>query len=590
MSPTDHALERNSDPLEPLEQLGHWLAATTLRLAIAVALGCVLATEMRRRGLRWTWSVPALLLVGLARPLLGGYASTFAATMLTAVVRGRRWHREDLQAGADLAELAEARRGPASSASSLLRVLESRVRLTVPVRLHGRPARGERSRLTVGRGEGGVPISIPFGERHGGRHTLIVGATGSGKTVTATWIATQAIAHGMGVVAVDPKGDARLAAQLAGCAREHGRRWIRWTPEGDEIYNPYARGGATEIADKALAGERFTEPHYLRQAQRYLGCEARALRAAGVLPSLGSLVEHLDPARLEALARELPPESAERTHAYLDSLTNRQRSDLSGIRDRLSVLAESDFGRWLEPGPADEPFDLLEAARERAVVYFDLQADARPLLAQMLGVSIVIDLQSTVAALQRTPTATLTILDEFSAIGAEQVTRLFGRARSAGVSLVLGTQELSDLRLPGREGVLEQVLGNLSALIAHRQLVPTSAELVSRLAGTRGAWRTSSGSDGRWSRSRVSIPVLHAEHVQGLPDGRAAVIDLSGQPVVSIARMLAVSPTSPPSRGRVSSLLARVRGGLTQRRRRRSLATPSGSRAHPVIHGEKERS
>ncbi len=48
--------------------------------------------------------------------------------------------------------------------------------------------------------------------------------------------------------------------------------------------------------------------------------------------------------------------------------------------------------------------------------------------------------------------ATLVVIDEFSAVAAEQVVRLFGRARSAGISLVLGTQELSDLRRQGGSG------------------------------------------------------------------------------------------------------------------------------------------
>ncbi len=72
------------------------------------------------------------------------------------------------------------------------------------------------------------------------------------------------------------------------------------------MYNPYARGGETEIADKALAGERFTEPHYQRQAQRYLGHAVRVLRATGREVSLAGLVEALDPGALELLARELP--------------------------------------------------------------------------------------------------------------------------------------------------------------------------------------------------------------------------------------------------------------------------------------------
>ncbi len=156
------------------------------------------------------------------------------------------------------------------------------------------------------------------------------------------------------------------------------------------------------------------------------------------------------------------------------------------------------MGTWLDPQtPGVERFDLLEAVCERAVVYFSLESDRRPLLTQMLGAAIVQDLQTTVAALQGRPVPTLVVIDEFSAIAAAQVVRLFGRARSAGFSLLLCTQELSDLRLPGRERLLEQVMGNLSVLIAHRQVVPESAGLIASLAGRRGAWRSSRHSDGR---------------------------------------------------------------------------------------------
>ncbi len=62
----------------------------------------------------------------------------------------------------------------------------------------------------------------------------------------------------------------------------------------------------------------------------------------------------------------------------------------------------------------------------------------RPLLAQMLGAAIVQDLQSAVGALQDGPAETLVVIDEFSALAAEHVVALFGRARSAGISLLLG--------------------------------------------------------------------------------------------------------------------------------------------------------
>ena len=99
----------------------------------------------------------------------------------------------------------------------------------------------------------------------------------------------------------------------------------------------------------------------------------------------------------------------------------------------------------------------------------------------MLAAAIVQDLL-TVAAPARRPGAELVAIDEFSAIAAERVARLFGRARAAGFSLLLGTQELADLRRRAA-ALLEQVIGNVEAVIAHRQNVPASAELVARIAG-----------------------------------------------------------------------------------------------------------
>jgi hypothetical protein len=511
----------------------------SVHCAVGLVLGVLAARLMRSRHLHWSWAAGALALVAVSRTALGSSTLTLAVAALTATVRGRRWHREDVEAGADLAEVAARRSRPLgllrSGATAV--ALRIRERLGTQRWLHGQ-------QLLLGVDESRRAVSIPFGTAGGGTHALVVGATGSGKTVTQTWIAVRAIEHGMGAVVVDPKGDGGMREQLRRAALAAGRLYLEWTPDGDRVYNPYARGGASEIADKALAGERFTEPHYLRQAQRYLGHVVRALRASDIEISLRAIVEHLDPGCLELIARELPESQAHATFAYLDSLSSRQQSELAGVRDRLAILAESDVGPWLDPQtPGAEHFDLLAAVRERAVVYFSLESDSRPLLSEMLGAAIVQDLQTTVASLQGEPVPTLVVIDEFSAIAAEQVVRLFGRARSAGFSLLLGTQEISDLRPPGRERLLEQVLGNLSVLIAHRQVVPDSAELIASVAGSRGAWRVSRHSDGRSTRVRTSEPVLDASEVMGLGRGWAAVLVLGDGGSARIARMF--SPVRP---------------------------------------------
>jgi hypothetical protein len=522
------------DPVAPLSELLHLLTHLTLAAAVGVAIGVASARAMRRLSLHWSWSALVLAIVLAAHPgSTPENASAFLAASTTAVC-GRRWHREDLDAGLDLAEIAARRRRPLD----LLRVGWSAglARVRDEFAAVAAPREGE---LDVGTDELGRSARIPLGGGRGGTHTLITGATGSGKTVTQASIAAGAVARGMGAIVIDPKADEHMRAALSSVAASCGRRFIAWTPDGPSVYNPYARGSDTEIADKVLASERFTEPHYQRQAQRYLGHVVRALREGDVPTSLRTIVEHLEPSALEVLVRGLPdPDHA--THRYLDALTVRQQNDLAGVRDRLAILAESDVGRWLDPAVATgERFDLLDAARARSVVYFALEADSRPLLAQMLGGAIVQDLLTVVVALQRRPVPTVAVIDEISSLGAAHVVRLFGRARSAGMSLLLGTQELADLRVPGQERLLEQVLGNLSVLIAHRQVVPDSAALIARMSGTHGAWRTSLHGDGRATRTRISAPVLSAERLSRLQPGCAAVVDLergAGARIVRVRR------------------------------------------------------
>ena len=70
-------------------------------------------------------------------------------------------------------------------------------------------------------------------------------------------------------------------------------------------------------------------------------------------------------------------------------------------------------------------------------------------------------------------------IDEFSALGSDNVLALLARGREAGVGVLLATQELADLDRAAR-GLRDQVLGNTAVKIAHRQDVPESAETVAR--------------------------------------------------------------------------------------------------------------
>ncbi len=260
-------------PSVAVHQLGQTVAGSLVALLLAAPLGIALAWILRRAHLHWSWAMFGLVPVAASGDPLAATTLLVLATTLRAARRGRRWHRADLDAGVDLAEVALARLTVADALRRLSRTLAAR-------RVPEQSAPMQRGSVSLGTDERGQAVSMPLGGEAGGRHALVVGATGSGKTVTQTLIAARAIETGMGAVVIDPKGDASMRRELCRAAEAAGRRFVEWTPCGPCTYNPYAIGTETEIADKLLAGERFTEPHYLRQAQRYLGHVVRALRAA----------------------------------------------------------------------------------------------------------------------------------------------------------------------------------------------------------------------------------------------------------------------------------------------------------------------
>jgi conjugal transfer pilus assembly protein TraD len=137
-------------------------------------------------------------------------------------------------------------------------------------------------------------------------------------------------------------------------------------------------------------------------------------------------------------------------------------------------------------------------------------------------------------------------IDEFSALGSDNVMALLARGREAGVGVLLATQELADLDRSAR-GLRDQVLGNTSLKIAHRQDVPESAAAVARLAGQVKVWERSyqqqpGALGGRVTRTTtrlVDANAIDQEQVRSLRTGEALVIIKSPE---SSARVTRIQP------------------------------------------------
>ncbi len=381
---------------------------------------------------------------------------------------------------------------------------------------------------------------VTLSDRQLSAHTLILGASGAGKSTTMLALLTDQIRRGRPVVAIDLKGSPAFRDELAAAAAAVGRELRVWSPDGPGYWNPLAHGNATELKDKLIATERFTEPHYQRAAERYLQATLQVLELVDPdrPATIEAVVGLMDPRRLAGVARELPRDRAQRLHDYLSTLTPDQLSAIRGLQTRLAIVSESHTGAFLSPPVAAESIDLRRALAGEQIVLFSLNAGTYGKLAAQLGTLVVQDLIATMGhrlsehGPARAGEQATVAIDEFSAIGADGVAALFARGREAGIGMVLATQELADLDRAA-PGLRDQVLGNTAVKIAHRQDVPGSARTIAELAGTiecfeetrqLGGNLLGSYETGRGSRRPVERFLVHPNEIKRLRTGDAVVI------------------------------------------------------------------
>jgi len=107
----------------------------------------------------------------------------------------------------------------------------------------------------------------------------------------------------------------------------------------------------------------------------------------------------------------------------------------------------------------------------------------------------LLDLGAAASAAMGEGTGTFVCVDEFGALEASALERLFARGRAAGFSVALGTQTLADLTAAG-PAVRERIGATVSAVICHRIGEQADAEWIAQLIGTVPSWQTTIRTEG----------------------------------------------------------------------------------------------
>lgn len=502
----------------------HLLAAVAvLALLPGVAAGLAGGEFLRRRRFSWTWGAFACVLLVPIGALFAPWGADALAAALRNVTEGHG------PASALLAPLAPFWVIVTAPIATGWKVWRDR-RATISggaAEEHARDQLGPVQLLRLRRSARRAVDAGPFTPEHGvllgigarGRpthvpplvaHALIVGGSNTGKTNTAEVLLEGHVAAGSGFLILDGKGGSALPRAAVELGRRYQRPVALWSvlsfgdPELNELRLPWnvaGEGNPTEIKDRIASTEEQSDPYFRAVASRGLLMATRALTATYGNVSLDRLAHCLEsPDRLAAVLRSTADPAHQQDLDYLKGLTDTERSGLRGMGLRLRTMCQSDGGDWLLPSSDGEEISLYRAVRDGWLVVFSLPQGLYPELIPHVARYVMSTLNGVCTRLETEgfKAKCVAFVDELSAFDGEQFSASYERARSAGVSIAVATQSVSNLSTAGGQKLLDAALDNSELFVVHRQAVPEAAELLASVAGTEEAWEhTQQVQDGR---------------------------------------------------------------------------------------------
>lgn len=325
-----------------------------------------------------------------------------------------------------------------------------------------------------------LPLDLP--NSRATYHGLIIGGSGSGKTVVAEYMMYEQTIRGGGWLFIDAKLDSdqrdRLFHVAKMCGREDDFYIINTSdPALSHTYNPILQGDADEVASRLMALVPSTEgspgaDFYKQSAQNALQVIIGALKATGKVYHFGDLTVLLQSSKaLAELESHLIAErgaddaDARAFSIFLDQYRSRNKDGvvqidakrmketLGGMAARIAQFAQGGFGHIFNTYQPE--IDLTKILKEGKMVYVMLPTMAKDAAALNLGKMILSDLRTAVSRLQemkkyeRPDPPFLAILDEMGSYvtGMPGIARLFEQGRSAGVSLWAAMQTFANLKM-----------------------------------------------------------------------------------------------------------------------------------------------
>lgn len=338
--------------------------------------------------------------------------------------------------------------------------------------------------VRLGRDPYGRDVRVADRDRH--LHTVLVGATGCGKTSLMVDLALQDAEAGRTVVVIDPHGDmtARIASQLPAASRE--RTYCVDAAAGDldclNLLRLFPAGSTRQevvnfsLVDGMIAdlSRDFAGPIFHRIMRRLL--EGASLAGGTILDVEDFLAA---PRRLASVAKAAKRRDLAELALEMDGWSDSHRAEMTTyVAGKLEWLASPGLRASFATGASS--FDLPAVLARGAVVLVNPASDQRS-----CEVAMSTFLGALLCCLDdrrgHEPTVAL-YLDEVQRYCGQVVRRLSNELRKRAVALHAASQSLSNL---GPH--LDALIGNAGNLLIGRCSGPTAAYVESAFGDTASA-------------------------------------------------------------------------------------------------------
>lgn len=296
------------------------------------------------------------------------------------------------------------------------------------------------------------------------QHTLLIGATGSGKTTTIIKIVKELQKDKQKIVIIDGKGDNNLITKI----KSINHNSYVWTIQGSSCYNFLHYNNYYELADKIMSLFDFSEPHYQVIAHTYLLFLLKILIDNKIKISWENIIAYFPLKILKTLLNKEDVINNERIKTF-------KQTDINGLLHRIEFYYQN-----LENVSSDYE-NLNYLLNEYDIILFSLNSLTYPSLASKVAKIIIQDLKAFAVSKDKNLVINL-FFDEFNVFIDEQVINLINKTRSFNYHCFLCFQSISDLKINNCD-LKNIIFANCANVLVHNIKDPETNDYLIRIFG-----------------------------------------------------------------------------------------------------------